>query len=250
MNIYFLGTGAGTEPLKNIYHQSFAIETGGSVYFFDAGEGCSRRAHFAGVDLLKTKAVFITHTHMDHVAGLGGLLWNMRKLHSNVGYQGYVSPKLVCIPNISTYDAYMTILKNSEGGFDARFDVEGKEYSKGEIYRDFNISVTAFPTSHTNSSYSFVIKCEGKTLVYSGDIAKISDLDAPIGEACDALICETAHISLEDVCKYANTKNTDKLFLVHNGREVLYSRTQSELKAKRLFGENAIVANDLMTISL
>ena len=34
------------------------------------------------------------------------------------------------------------------------------------------------------------------------------------------------------------------------GREVLYSRAQSELKAKRLFGENAIVANDLMTVTL
>ena len=105
MKFHFLGTGAGTEPLYGVYHQSLALEINKNIYFFDCGEGCSRRAHLKGLDILKTKAVFVSHTHMDHVGGLGNLLWNMRKLHSNNGYQSFVCPKSVYVPNLEIYDA-------------------------------------------------------------------------------------------------------------------------------------------------
>lgn len=41
MKLYFLGTCAGTEPMPDRTHTSFALESGGSIYWFDAGEGCS-----------------------------------------------------------------------------------------------------------------------------------------------------------------------------------------------------------------
>ena len=63
MKITFLGTCSGTEPMPNRKHVSFVIEHAGAVYWFDAGEGCSYTAHLAGIDLLSTRAVFISHTH-------------------------------------------------------------------------------------------------------------------------------------------------------------------------------------------
>ena len=80
MKIHFLGTCAGTEPMPGRKHASIAVESGKNIYWFDAGEGCSYTAHLLGIDLLKVNKVVISHTHMDHVGGLGNLLWNIRKL--------------------------------------------------------------------------------------------------------------------------------------------------------------------------
>ena len=79
MKLYTFGCCAGTEPMENLHHTALAFEVGDTLYWFDAGESCSRTAHLMGIDLLKIKSIFISHTHMDHIGGLGNLLWNMRK---------------------------------------------------------------------------------------------------------------------------------------------------------------------------
>ena len=94
MNIHFIGTCAGTEPMPGRKHASVVLESQDHLYWFDAGEGCSYTGHLMGLDLLKTGKIVISHTHMDHVGGLGNLLWNIRKLtfarkHQNVSAAQY-----------------------------------------------------------------------------------------------------------------------------------------------------------------
>lgn len=254
MIIHFLGTSSGTEPIQGAYHQSMAIQIGECVYFFDAGEGCSRRAHLGGIDILKTEAVFITHTHMDHVGGLGNLLWNMRKLHFNIGTFGEICPKTVYIPDISTYNAFMQILHNSEGGFDISFDVTGVEYGSGLVHRDDVISVEAFPTAHMGvnpvRSYGFVIKSEGKKIVLSGDLASLCELDDAIGEYCDVLICETGHFKVSEVCEYARGRNVGRLCFSHNHRTILADIEHYEKSISNIFGDSATICRDGMKLEL
>ena len=80
MILHVLGSCAGTEPMPGRHHTSVALEAGGRLYVLDAGEGCAYTAHLLGLDLMNLQAVFLSHTHMDHIGGLAHLLWTMRKL--------------------------------------------------------------------------------------------------------------------------------------------------------------------------
>lgn len=254
MNIYFLGTCSGTEPLLGACHQSMAVECSGSVYFFDAGENCSRTAYLSGIDLLSVRAIFISHTHMDHVGGLGNLLWNMRKIHYNLDYKEGICKKTVFIPNINTYNSFINILKNTEDSFNIYFELCGKQYSAGLVYSDENIRVTAFPTAHMGDnpikSYCFLIECEGKNIVYSGDLSSLSELDAPISKKCDALICETGHIKASDVCEYARGRGVKRLYFTHNNRRIVKNPEIYSNAVKNIFGSQAYICSDGMMINL
>ena len=123
MKIHFLGTCAGTEPMPARKHSSTAIELNDTLYFFDAGEGCSYTAHNMGLDLLKIRAIFISHPHLDHVGGLCNLLWTVRKLRYHYGKKTKFDEIGVYIPTPETFDGVMKILRNSESGYRCDFAV-------------------------------------------------------------------------------------------------------------------------------
>ena len=160
-NILFLGTCSGTEPIVGMHHSSMVIEINGLYYWFDAGENCSRTASEMGVNLLKVKSIFISHTHMDHVGGLGNLLWNIRKL-TGLG-KGFPPEKKVpvFIPNIDSWNGIMSVLKNSEGNFVCDFEVVAETPSDAMIYADENIKVYGVHNGHLPAT------ADGKFLSYS-----------------------------------------------------------------------------------
>ncbi|HQL08096.1 MAG TPA: MBL fold metallo-hydrolase, partial [Lentisphaeria bacterium] len=116
MELIFLGTCSGTEPEPGRCHVAWVLLVDGALYWFDAGENCSRTAHLLGLDLLAVKAIFISHSHMDHVGGLANLLWNIRKLDGiKRRLQGAVID--VHVPNRQSWDGVMQVLGQSEGNF-------------------------------------------------------------------------------------------------------------------------------------
>ena len=257
MKLYFLGTCSGTEPFLDRNHASFALQTGGNLYFFDAGEGCSKTAHLLGLDLMATQCVVISHPHMDHVGGLTNHLWTVRKLMRAYGRTPLFDCLRVYVPCKETWDGVMMILHNTEGNFvSPSYPLEGKTYAAGVLFDDGRVRVTAYPNTHIRCnegevrSYSFLIECEGKRIVYSGDLKSYSELDAAIGEGCDAVIGETGHHKIIDVLAYVSKKSIGSFYFTHHGREILNDRAAAEERVASLFEGRAQIAYDGMTVEV
>ena len=230
MKIHFFGTCSGTQPIAGTHHLSFALEIGDGYYWFDAGETCSYTAHLMGVDLLKIRQIFISHPHMDHVGGLGNLLWTVRKLTQGKNGRRKEGNIELYIPDLTTFDGIMQVLKNTEGNFEIDFEIFGHEVADGLVSDDGLVRVTAQHNHHLVHeegtpwrSFSYAIEAEGKRIVFSGDIKSLDDL-APLAEnGCDVLIMETGHHKVADVCAGLAERNwpIKRLWFAHNGPDIL-----------------------------
>jgi len=252
----FFGTCAGTEPIEGMHHAAWALEKDGFYYWFDCGENCSRTAYLMGVDLLKVKAICISHAHMDHVGGLGNLLWNIRKL--NILGKGAPPEERIDVfmPNQESWEGVTKILSNSEGGFRCSFTVCKREVQDGLLYHDGGVQVAAVHNQHLPYgrdgkplSYSYVIETEGKKIVYSGDVKSLEELCDSVGEGCDILLCETGHHKVEDVCRFAEAHGVGRLLFTHNGRQIICDPEESQ----RIIDESQVdglICRDGMRIEL
>lgn len=255
MKLCFLGTCAGTEPMPERKHASFALEVGERIYWFDAGEGCSYTAHNLGLDILKVKRILISHPHLDHTGGLANLIWNIRKMHWVKDTKTELDID-IWVPDLQVWEAVKMLLHCSEGEYSLESHLNPQRIRDGVLFDDGLLRITAAHNLHMAAqqeqwrSFSFLIEGAGKRLVYSGDVKNYEELNPLIGDGCDGLIIETGHFGIDDVYAYTHNKKIGKVYFTHNGREILNYPEKSRQKVRNCFGDKAVICFDGMTETL
>ena len=252
--IHFLGTCSGTEPMEGMHHTSTVIEAGGEYYWFDAGENCSHTAYVSGMDPLRTRAIFLSHMHIDHTGGLANLFFCITKMIA-LGKGKVVGDNTVTVtsPNPDLVELIKRVSVNGAELSALRFETRDVRTHDGVIYDDGKLRVTALHNTHLREdgshgwhAYSFLVEVEGKRVVLSGDVGSIEELTPLIGEGCDLFVMETGHHKVADICDYAAAHALPRVRLTHHGREILNGRAEVEARLAAC-GLNIRLAYDGMT---
>ncbi len=151
IEIDILGTAAGA-PTKERGHPAISVKHEGSIYLFDCGENAQRQMKIAGISLLKIKAIFITHWHADHFAGLIGLMQTMALLERKQPlYIFSPKPGKAIVMTLQRLNNRIHFV----GPVDMDYKLIVKEISKGKVFADDRINVEAMPAIHSIPSVAY-----------------------------------------------------------------------------------------------
>ena len=189
-----------------------AVVVNGTPYLVDFGAGVVRRAKSAVVDKgiaalepVNLRVVFLTHLHSDHTVGYPDLILTPWVLGRRVPLEVYgpAGIKRMTDHLLEAYSAdFETRTKDrglyTVGAFPEGHAVNAHEIRAGVVYKDANVTVTAFPTKHTMESYGYRFDAPDRSIVISGDTNPTqATIDACHG--CDVLIHEV--LTLEWLAK-------------------------------------------------
>lgn len=203
--IVLLGTGnPPVDPDRS--GPATAIVVNGAAYLVDFGAGVVRRAKAAvierGITALEPtnlRVAFVTHLHSDHTVGYPDLILTPWVLGRRVPLEVYGPAGIKSMSDhiiqaySGDYDARMK--PYTEGFYTTGASPQGHSVNAHEItapgivYKDANVTVTAFPTKHAMASYGYRFDTRDRSIVISGDTNPAqATIEACHG--CDALIHE------------------------------------------------------------
>lgn len=197
--VVMLGTGT-PNPDPDRSGPAVAIVVNGTAYLVDAGAGVMRRAEQArkaGVAALEAgriRIVFLTHLHSDHTIGLPDVIYTGWDLNRKGPLQLYGPPGTSAMAMHLT-EAYSADIENRTTGLQPHTEdgwkVDAHDVTGGVIYRDSNVTVTAYETPHANWKHALGYRFDthDRSIVISGD-SRPNDAVVNACNGCDVLVHE------------------------------------------------------------
>lgn len=271
--VVLLGTGSPI-PDPERSGPGLAIVVNGRSYVVDAGPGIVRRSTAAALRdsipalrVANLRRVFITHLHSDHTLGLPDVMLTPAVMHRKAPLVVYGPPgtRAMVTHLLAAYREDIALrVHGLEHGDSAAYRVIVHEVAPGVVYRDSNVTVTAFRVPHGSWKYAFGYRFDAgsRSIVISGD-TKAGDAVVDVCHGCDVLVHEvyskkgfdrlstedqryhsafhTSGIELGDLATRARPRLvvlTHYLFFGESAAEIL-----AEVKSR--FGGNVVAGVDL-----
>lgn len=273
--LVILGSG-NPNPSPSQSGCSLALLVNQTPYIIDFGPGLIRKAAaltkryggpLEGFAVKDIKTAFLTHMHSDHTTGYADLIltpWVMGrdeplKLYGPEGSSSMTSHILEAYRDDIHYRLYGAEPANNKG-----WRVDCTEFmEEGEIYRDSNIIVEAFPVSHGSwpNAWGFRFTTPDRVIVVSGD-CKPSEKLIEYATGADILVHEVYsqagynkksdawklyhadhHTSTVELAAIAKKTKPGKVVLYHilfwgSGEDELLEEISSEYKGDVIVGRD------------
>jgi len=268
LQVLLLGTGY-PRPDADHAGPSTAVIVGDKWFVVDAGRGTTMRIAATDLKYANLKAVFLTHLHSDHTAGLPDLFntsWQFGRKTMPLELYGPRGTKKLADAMLMFFEEDIHLRrdlleKHPAIGATIRTHI----VREGIVYDDGAVKVTAFEVDHkpVPQTFGYKFEAEGKTIVISGDTrpnenlvryAKGADvlvLEAYLPEHFDkvdtpavAARLKSYHTSAEEAGEIAARAGVGTLVLTHlipaNAEETFHERAARKFKGEIIVGRDLL----------
>jgi ribonuclease Z len=265
--LILLGTGY-PRPDANHAAASTAIVAGDRWYVVDAGRGATLR--IAGTDLRydQLRAVFLTHLHSDHTAGLPDLFdtsWQFGRKSTPLQLYGPRGTKRLADAMLEFFHDDIRIRRAQQDLPASGATIATHIVAEGVVLDDGVCRVTAFVEDHrpVEPAFGYRFDCGGKSIVVSGDTRPNANL-VKFAKGADVLVMEAYlpehflrvdspevakklmayHTSAEEAGDVATQASVKTLVLTHliptNAEATFLERASAHFKGRVVVGKDLL----------
>lgn len=170
--LIFLGTSASAPSVERNLTSTLLIHDG-TRFMLDCAEGTQRQILRSGVGFKDLRRIFLTHGHLDHILGIGGLV-------STLGQWDVQSvAKLEIYGGRWALDRVRDLMKVVMRGKEVQIEIEFKEIKPGVLVREKNLEVSAFNVLHRGTgNFGFLFEEKAKRPFLA---VRAQELGIPVG---------------------------------------------------------------------
>ena len=169
MEAFILGCG-GMMPLPYRHLTSVLLRRDGDLFLFDGGEGTQVSLRRLNLKWKKINAIFVSHTHADHVTGLPGILMLNAQVERTEPLFIFGPPKIK--EYIETSRKVLDMYIN--------YPIEVKEITAPSIvFEGDGFYIRAFPLDHTKTCVGYTLEELDRPGEFKPEKAEL--LNVPVG---------------------------------------------------------------------